>query len=1191
MDIEKLGKILERYAGWLSGLVALLTVALVIREKWLDLFGDPRNWSWREAVFAVGAVALVGGAIAWSRRAHASRLTDPDAFRLDPRSRDQFVGRTDDLRKLSKALANPLVFLVGESGCGKSALLQAGIQQSQEFGDRFLPVYIDMSFLDWEDGPLRAVREGFARGLPPDDSARGLLNARAEPEAFREAFSNYYQRTVRRPLLLLDQFDDYQAQPRHRERFLPRDTGVWRSADEIARDNEFWRMLRFCLGQDVISVVVACREDAAAGLESVRLLPHPAHFDLRRLERGYVRQLIDRLTERPAGQPQVIADPDNGWTSLRDRLVDDLEARGSVLPQQLKVAVGGLRTLRRLTVAAYALANRLPGLEATFVGGAVERASRTSGLGESDALRLLVGLVDLARQPPDKTPPRTTIELARSAIVAEPAASEALASLNDDEIVRPRGVRGETGSAWQLDHAYLAQPILRLQRDRDRWRLLLADRARVYVEARGSLRHRWSALLTLGEQTRLAAARLRGRFRYREYWSFALKSLVRGVPPLVVCGCFAVVVWGAIHYNKAIRVEGELAAVRTPLTDASAAGLLELARGNWAVRRQVESDVFTRPELARGFNNAPGPMLRALAGLDPARLEGLGHRQTRAERWNEPDPVLRDAAFNLAALAFPGQLKEGDPQAAEELGKLRDAIGKSTDPDQFSALAQAYAAVSARLKEGDPHAAEELGRLRGAIGPTTNAARLAALAQAYAAVSAKLKGGDPQAAEELGRLRDAIGHTTDAAQLAALAQAYAAVSAKLKDGDPQAAEELGRLRGAIGHTTDAAQLGALAQAYAAVSINLKGDPQAAEELSMLHNTIGRISIEGEASYDPDQLAALAQAYAAIGAKLKDDHRHAVGVLLKLQGAIEDTSVETTALMQAYVAVMVNVKRDDPPADEFDYGFDLLMEANDSDRLPVLAQAYAVAGRRPIEGDDSALMALGKLRDAIGNATNPDQLSALAQAYAAVSAKLKDGGPQAAEELGKLRGAIGKSTNPDQLSALTQAYAAVSAKLKDGDPQAAEELGKLRDAIGPTTNAAQLAALAQAYAAVSERAHVPRQDVATLMGRLRDLRSEDQFLAFAKAIMAATSSATPPFGWEQTGLIVTDLLLQPLSAGAPTRFLVTDYEKVVRRTQGAPQPAQPWSGDVWAFVAWAQTNLPLFNPDRSTVDFLPPVQAK
>jgi hypothetical protein len=82
-----------------------------------------------------------------------------------------------------------------------------------------------------------------------------------------------------------------------------------------------------------------------------------------------------------------------------------------------------------------------------------------------------------------------------------------------------------------------------------------------------------------------------------------------------------------------------------------------------------------------------------------------------------------------------GKLKEADPHAAEILSRLRVAIGKTTDPDQLSALAQAYVAVAGKVKETDPHAAEELAGLREAIGKTTNPRLRSALAQAYAAVA------------------------------------------------------------------------------------------------------------------------------------------------------------------------------------------------------------------------------------------------------------------------------------------------------------------------------------------------------------------------------------------------------------------------------------------------------------------------
>jgi hypothetical protein len=343
MELEKLGKLIDQWKGLLAGIAALLVAIVGVHKALTDL--DLRTWSWPEIAVAAVSIALLTIITLRTRTAHVSRLVDPDALKLDPQSPDQLVGRRDDLDKLLRALANPLVFLVSESGCGKSALLRAGVAQGPAFRQRFLPIYIDMSVLDWEDGPLRAVREGFAQALPVDDPARARLDARANPRQYAETFGDYYRRTQRRPLLLLDQFDDYQAEPRHLERFLPPETRVWRSADSIARENAFWRMLRQCLQTESVSIIVACREDAAQGLESLRFHRDVPQFDLPRLEPGLVRLIVDPLTEQPADKPAVIAEPQGGWTALRDRLVDDLEARGQVLPQQLKVALGGLRTL------------------------------------------------------------------------------------------------------------------------------------------------------------------------------------------------------------------------------------------------------------------------------------------------------------------------------------------------------------------------------------------------------------------------------------------------------------------------------------------------------------------------------------------------------------------------------------------------------------------------------------------------------------------------------------------------------------------------------------------------------------------------------------------------------------------------------------------------------------------------------
>ena len=852
--MEKLGRLTEQWTSLLTKALALvMTAAAFLREL------DPRNWSWREFSLTATAVILLVAAYLWSRRSTVSKLADPESLKLDPRSPEHLIGRRDDLARLLVALADSLVFLVSESGCGKSALLRAGVMHDPGFTERFLPIYIDMSPLDWETQPLRAVREGFARALPDDFPDRARLTPDSDPQAFAEAFLDCYRRLLRRPLLLMDQFDDFQANPRHRDRFLPPETRVWRGPGAIEPDNAFWRMLRHCLAADTVSLIVACREDAAMGLESLRFQSDIPPFALPRLERGLVRTIIDRVTERPADKPAVIENPAGGWTGLRDRLVDDLEERGAVLPQQLRVALGALRTLRRLTPAAYARVGRVGGLEAAFVSGAMDRAARASKIRDGEVLRMLLALVDRDRQPPDKARPRAAGELAEIAGVAEPNAALALRQLEMDDVVRRQGDEAKAG--WQLDHAYLARPVLRVERDRDQWRQLLIERARSFAESR-----RWAALLSMGTQVWLLAARLRGRFRYGEHGGYAMKSLARWVPGLALVCLMLATGWYGREYLAAVRIESNLARNGSTLSDNAARGLAELASRSWVTRDRIENDIFGSPVHAEWFNEAPGPVLRALIRLDPGRLNSLVLTHVTGAALRQRDRHVRSAvnalaaatsfaalddrvraAFQHAFLDGPGSIDPGtlangattisaalsatDPAQAKTLAALREAMGKTTDSDQLSALAEAYAAVAAKLPAGDPRAPEELAALREAMGKTTDSDRLRALAQAYTAVSAKLPADDPRAQGELAVLREAMGKTTDSGQLSALARAYAAVAAKASMASPPL-QDIATILGRMSELRTSDQAVAFAEALM-VAVRLGSDPLPRDKVGLI----------------------------------------------------------------------------------------------------------------------------------------------------------------------------------------------------------------------------------------------------------------------------------------------------------------------------------------------------------------------
>ena len=271
--------------------------------------------------------------------------------------------------------------------------------------------------------------------------------------------------------------------------------------------------------------MLVTRSDNHSALESLRLVPDPKSYPLGPLPSGYVVPIVDRLTQRPADAPQVVADPEAGWTALIDRLGADLEQGAQLLPQQLKIALLGLRTLRPMNVRGYERLGRAEGLEALFVESAVADAAAASGLDKRKVLDLLLALVDRPNR--RKGEPRSADQLVATAGIAPdraPMIATALKVLEARELVRT------TSTGWQLDHDYLARGILRAEANAERWRTRLAQLARQH-EAASGIWGWWRTLLTPWEQVSFLAAWLRGRRPYGAHASFARTSVVRLLPP------------------------------------------------------------------------------------------------------------------------------------------------------------------------------------------------------------------------------------------------------------------------------------------------------------------------------------------------------------------------------------------------------------------------------------------------------------------------------------------------------------------------------------------------------------------------------------------------------------------------------------------------------------------------------------
>src|SRR5687767_3825855 len=91
---------------------------------------------------------------------------------------------------------------------------------------------------------------------------QGISEHREQPRTPRDAIGVT-------PVLVFDQFDDYQA--RHREKkTLPAQRKSWLQARRLKEINAFWRAIAELHDQGAARVLVITRSDTAAGLGSVR---------------------------------------------------------------------------------------------------------------------------------------------------------------------------------------------------------------------------------------------------------------------------------------------------------------------------------------------------------------------------------------------------------------------------------------------------------------------------------------------------------------------------------------------------------------------------------------------------------------------------------------------------------------------------------------------------------------------------------------------------------------------------------------------------------------------------------------------------------------------------------------------------------------------------------------------------------
>jgi hypothetical protein len=1144
MFSENIQKQLQLISGIIVALVAVVggVAELFGKVKAVGQFPSWAAWIGYVALFLLGLWLL----IKW--RTRHSRLLRPDALRLERDNIEHLVGRADDIQNLlQQCLTKQIVFLEGESGSGKSALVRSGLLPRLKDDKSILPLLLADLWVDqWDRGPFQALKIAMIKSgafgpnaavSPTEDDAKPPSRSLFTLVDIEQHIARLNNEAGCTALIIFDQFDDYQA--RNRERFLPNKT--WIDPETLRRDNPFWETVARLVEKEQLRCLFVTRSDTAAGLSCVQFLGPVQALRLDRVPSQYIAELLTRITQGKPDAP-VILDPEAGWNRLKDRIVRDVSLQDVVLPQQLKIMLGGIQNLKWLNVAHYERAGGATGIEALYVEQQISGTARKVGLEASQVRAIPVALIDPSN--PTKTRSCSKQDLAAFAAqmcgraIAPDKFNAALEELERGELLRSASDPESGFTAYRLDHDYLTRGVAAAERRANRWYYLLDDGAKAFQNA-GSLATQWKSLLTTGTQCRLAWEWLKGTFHYGQQSTYALLSLARFAPLMLLLVVLGFGSWGIVRWNAEQAASKTAQDIwfqfvfRNGIGDRDLEGAWMLAGAqDTRVREEFVRQLLDSEVHAEHLLMEPDFVVQALAVANPNIRQIVAPIVEAALKDGHYSEIRTTAA--VAVSISLGRLDGIKPDA------IKEAFNGTIAPDQLRALAQAIVAILPRLKPDEVRAFASplIGAIKGADSGPLNA-----VTQAVVAIAPQLR---PDEARVLaGPLIEAIRETILPSQLRALSKAFAAIARQLKPDETRAL--VSPLIEALRRTTDSDQQNALAQAVAAIAPQLN-PAEAFRFTGSLVETLKRKRYFG-------QLDGIAQAFAIIVPQLKQDERGALTA--PLIDALKETGdfSNLDILAQTFAAIAPQLKPDEARALTVPL-IEALKETKDSRALHVLAQAIAAIAPqlKPDEaraltgplieaikgtkdfGDPYALAAIsvialqlkpeeahefiGPLVEAIIAGKDSNQLSDLTRAFAAIAPQLKP------DEMRALTGPLfdsikgGKDSN--QLSALAQAITAIAPQLKPD--QARALTGPLIEAIKGTVVFYQQPALAQAIAAIVQQ--LKPEEARALAGpvseAIRGTRNSDQLSTLAQVTIAIAPQLKPDEARALTGALTEEM---------------------------------------------------------------------
>jgi WD40 repeat protein/serine/threonine protein kinase len=408
-----------RYRRWLlvTGAVAA-SIGL-----WEIVQPQPAEWASATALLVIAALCAFGYAAAQKRAGMpAQTLPGGAAFRgllpFQEADRSRFYGRETETAALFELIRHGdfrFGVLFGESGCGKTSLLRAGLLPML-WDEGYVPIYC-RSYKD----PLSAALEECRKRSQVD---------RVEGEPPIEYFRRVARDLGATLVIICDQFEEFFVSHRSPEEREP-----------------FVSFMAKCYGDHKLPVkfMVSMRGDflylihAEFGGKIAEPLISSRLYHLRNFEEAHAVGIIERSAHR-AGLPFEAA--------LTRQIARDLASAGTVSPSELQIVGEQLQSKRIYTLQAYRLAGGKESLVHTFLEDVIQAS------GDADGARLLLRSV-ISEENTRLT--LTLDDIARRTQRSEGSVARLLRLFSDARLVKE--IQEDDPWRYELMHEYLIDRI------------------------------------------------------------------------------------------------------------------------------------------------------------------------------------------------------------------------------------------------------------------------------------------------------------------------------------------------------------------------------------------------------------------------------------------------------------------------------------------------------------------------------------------------------------------------------------------------------------------------------------------------------------------------------------------------------------------------------------------------------------